>query len=218
MKLPDDFTDAIPYLAYADLLIIMGTSLTVYPFAGLRTMVPSTCPRVLINLDKVGDIGSRADDVLLQMHCDEAVRKLCDEIGDGWREELERLWKATEGSFMPRPEPKVTVPADKSQKKGGKLEGNSALEEVVAWPTVEEWSKAEAEKANAQVAAEVSTPDTKAVDGKVSTRPEVPAFHLTPHYEDENSQPVLPSKEEQRPSAAGADEANEDKQALAASK
>ncbi|KAG9009524.1 Sir2 histone deacetylase Hst2 [Tulasnella sp. JGI-2019a] len=125
--LPKDFTKAVNYLNDADLLIIMGTSLTVHPFAGLRSRVPASCPRILINLDKVGDIGSRSDDVVLLMDCDEAVRKLCDEIGDGWRKELEELWKGTEGSFTPRPEPKPEVGKDKPEGKR-----NAHLEKEVA--------------------------------------------------------------------------------------
>jgi len=133
--LPDGFPDAIEGLQYADLLIIMGTSLTVYPFAGLRSMVPASCPRVLINLDKVGDIGSRSDDVFLQMACDEAVRKICEEIGDGWPEELERLWKETETSYTPRDKDAKSVLGPEEAEKvsrPGKLPKQSAFEDDVA--------------------------------------------------------------------------------------
>ncbi|KAG8882816.1 Sir2 histone deacetylase Hst2 [Tulasnella sp. 332] len=226
--LPDDFTDAIPYLQYADLLIIMGTSLTVYPFAGLRSMVPATCPRILINLDKVSDIGSRPDDVVLLMDCDEAVRKLCDEIGDGWREELEELWKATEGSFTPRPEPKAAAPAEASKKENGRPKNHLVLEEEVARMAkkVEERSKAQADRAKAkhekQVVPDVSTIDAKAVDEKDSKEsalePSVHQPHQTPHYEDANSRPVVPGKE--KPSLVHkAEEAKEeDKETVAGSK
>jgi len=37
-----------------DLLIVMGTSLVVHPFAGLITLVPENVPRLLINLEPVG--------------------------------------------------------------------------------------------------------------------------------------------------------------------
>jgi len=38
-----------------DLLIVIGTSLRVQPFAGLIDMVKSNCPRLLINKEKVGE-------------------------------------------------------------------------------------------------------------------------------------------------------------------
>lgn len=97
-------------------------------------MVPAKCPRVLINLDRVGDIGARADDVALLMPCDDAVRQLCDEIGDGWREELERLWAETENSYTPRgaEEPSVIGKGDKEKVKEGKLPKNPHLEDEVA--------------------------------------------------------------------------------------
>jgi NAD-dependent deacetylase sirtuin 2 len=41
--------------AYIDLLIIMGTSLVVQPFAGLANKVDFNVPRLLINKDNVGD-------------------------------------------------------------------------------------------------------------------------------------------------------------------
>ena len=82
----------------ADLLIVMGTSLTVQPFASLAEMVNESCPRVLINLDLVGDFGSRADDVILLGKCDEIVTELSKELG--WERELLRLWEQTEASVL----------------------------------------------------------------------------------------------------------------------
>lgn len=38
-----------------DLLIILGTSLAVQPFASLVDRVPPKCPRLLINLEEAGD-------------------------------------------------------------------------------------------------------------------------------------------------------------------
>jgi len=75
----------------------MGTSLTIYPFAQLPTLVDDKCPRVLINLEHVGNFSSREDDVLLLGKCDEKVRELCQELG--WEKELYELWKETEGSL-----------------------------------------------------------------------------------------------------------------------
>ncbi|KAL9621891.1 MAG: hypothetical protein Q9160_003712 [Pyrenula sp. 1 TL-2023] len=75
----------------ADLALVMGTSLTVQPFASLPSFVKEQTPRILINLERVGGLGSRADDVLVLGDCDTGVRKLADELG--WRDELEILWK-----------------------------------------------------------------------------------------------------------------------------
>lgn len=76
----------------------MGTSLSVYPFASLAQRVDDSCPRVLINLDHVGDIGSRPDDVVLLGKCDDVVKDLCKELG--WEDELTRLWNETEESVV----------------------------------------------------------------------------------------------------------------------
>lgn len=73
-----------------------GTSLTVHPFASLTQLVPESCPRVLINMDQAGDIGSRADDVLLLGKSDEIVRQICEALGPDWVEELDAMWKETE--------------------------------------------------------------------------------------------------------------------------
>nr|OQO17648.1 hypothetical protein B0A51_15518 [Rachicladosporium sp. CCFEE 5018] len=49
----------------ADLVIVMGTSLTVQPFASLPQLAREDAVRVLINKEVVGGLGSRADDVVL---------------------------------------------------------------------------------------------------------------------------------------------------------
>jgi len=95
------FGEALPELfhrnralpASADLCIVMGTSLTVQPFASLPGFCAEGVPRLLINSERVGGLGSRADDVLLLGDCDAGVRKLA--IALGWDEELEELWRET---------------------------------------------------------------------------------------------------------------------------
>lgn len=77
--------------AAADLAIIMGTSLTVQPFASLPGFCSEGVPRLLVNSERVGGLGSRPDDVLLLGDCDEGVRKLASAIG--WLEELEALFR-----------------------------------------------------------------------------------------------------------------------------
>jgi len=56
--LPEDFFNSIPQLQEADLLIVSGTSLQVQPFASLMNRVKTSCPRVLINMEVVGETPS----------------------------------------------------------------------------------------------------------------------------------------------------------------
>lgn len=77
----------------ADLCIVMGTSLQVQPFASLPGFCKEGIPRVLINLERVGTMGTRPDDVLILGDCDDGVRKLAYALG--WLEELEQLWAET---------------------------------------------------------------------------------------------------------------------------
>ncbi|KAI0822344.1 DHS-like NAD/FAD-binding domain-containing protein [Trametes gibbosa] len=88
------FTERSADLGSADLLFVIGTSLATQPFASLATLVPQSCPRILINMDFAGDIGMRSDDVLLLGRCDDVVRDLCRELG--WDEALDREWAKTE--------------------------------------------------------------------------------------------------------------------------
>ena len=85
------FFDSFPHTLEADLLLIMGTSLKIHPFASLAEM--GVCPRVLINRTPAGDIGRERDDVFIQMDTDTAVRALAS--GLGWADELEALWAKT---------------------------------------------------------------------------------------------------------------------------
>lgn len=80
----------------ADLVIIMGTSLSVAPFSTLPQFASEGVPRVLFNLEPVGDIGSRPDDVIVLGDCDSGVRRLADALG--WRDELEALWVEVGGN------------------------------------------------------------------------------------------------------------------------
>lgn len=105
--LPESFHRNRSLPAKADLAIILGTSLTVQPFASLPSFVSEDTPRLLINLERVGGLGSRPDDVLLIGDCDEGVRKLADALG--WREELESMWEKTDpdkGKRKPEEPPK----------------------------------------------------------------------------------------------------------------
>jgi NAD-dependent histone deacetylase SIR2 len=91
--LPEDFFLNRTLPAAADLCIVMGTSLSVQPFASLPGFCKEGVPRVLINMERVGGLGSRPDDVLLLGDIDAGVRKFAKTLG--WLEELEALWEAT---------------------------------------------------------------------------------------------------------------------------
>lgn len=92
-SLPSTFHDSFSELEDVGLAIVMGTSLTVFPFGALPMRVPHEVPRLLINREKVGELGSRRDDVVLLKECDEGIRMLAEELG--WLEELEALWEET---------------------------------------------------------------------------------------------------------------------------
>ncbi|PYH88040.1 NAD-dependent deacetylase sirtuin-2 [Aspergillus ellipticus CBS 707.79] len=91
--LPADFFENRDLPGQADLCIVMGTSLTVQPFASLPGLVGEGVPRVLINMERVGGLGSRPDDVVVLGDCDTGVRKLARALG--WGQDLEELWEST---------------------------------------------------------------------------------------------------------------------------
>lgn len=100
------FEYSIVDLPKCDLLIIMGSSLVVQPFASLKDSVSKECPRFLINLEKVGEgdpltrllgFGSPLDfdpetnarDVFWKGNCDDGCQLLADKLG--WGDELREL-------------------------------------------------------------------------------------------------------------------------------
>jgi len=124
--LPPRFSECAPTLREADLLICIGTSLTVYPFASLAGMIPRDCPRLLINLDRVGDFGRKVNDVVCLGKCDDVVRKLCKELG--WEDELMKAWEETRELV----EPTVDEVKGKTREdvEGNKPGDDKALDEV----------------------------------------------------------------------------------------
>jgi NAD-dependent histone deacetylase SIR2 len=103
-QLPNAFFENRSLPSEADLCIVMGTSLSVHPFASLPQLCSDACPRLLINSEQVGDMGRWPDDVLLLEDCDSGVRKLAEACG--WLEELETLWATTARRDEPPPEKK----------------------------------------------------------------------------------------------------------------
>jgi NAD-dependent SIR2 family protein deacetylase len=84
-------------LPKATLLLVMGTSLQVQPFASLIGKVRPGTPRVLINRDRVGEYLPPAStrgfdfesvtDGFMQGECDDVVRDLCSTLG--WEAKLQ---------------------------------------------------------------------------------------------------------------------------------
>lgn len=91
-QLPEYFFQNRTLPAQADLCIVMGTSLSVQPFASLPDFCNEDVPRLLINRERVGSLGSRTDDVLLLEDCDSGARKLA--VALGWEDELEALYRS----------------------------------------------------------------------------------------------------------------------------
>ncbi|MCJ1463629.1 Sir2 histone deacetylase Hst2 [Pseudocyphellaria aurata] len=117
-QLPEEFHRNRSLPSDADLCIVMGTSLTVQPFASLPNFCSENVPRLLINMERVGTLGSRADDVLCLGGCDAGVRKLASALG--WLQELEKLWDETD------PTDGVETPKNSMQKSK-----DEALEEEI---------------------------------------------------------------------------------------
>ncbi|XP_036390876.1 NAD-dependent protein deacetylase sirtuin-3, mitochondrial isoform X1 [Megalops cyprinoides] len=97
-ELPQQFFLYLTDFPMADLLIVMGTSLEVEPFASLAGAVRSSVSRLLINRDLVGPFAwgtPRYNDVAELGDVVGGVRKLTDALG--WTQELEALMAADSG-------------------------------------------------------------------------------------------------------------------------
>lgn len=90
-SLPAAFDEKEKLVEEADLFIVMGTSLKVAPASQLPRKAKEGVPRILINLERSGDMGHRPDDLCILGGCDDGVRRLAEALG--WVEELEELWK-----------------------------------------------------------------------------------------------------------------------------
>lgn len=113
-QLPKRFFETMDQAGEGDAMIVVGTSLTVAPFAHLPDLASRDCPRLLINMEQVGGLGSRPDDVLLLGDIDSSIRRLADELG--WREELEALYREVGGPNAQEPIKEQEKPAAKAEK------------------------------------------------------------------------------------------------------
>merc|ERR1712080_37180 len=74
-------------LQQSGLIICMGTSLKVEPFASLLDRAPLGVPRLLINREVPAGFRRRAGDLILTGDCDEQVTQLAQALG--WTDELQ---------------------------------------------------------------------------------------------------------------------------------
>ena len=94
-SLPEVFFEMSPHdMEAADLVIVMGTSLTVAPVSSLPSRVPPTIPRLLINREVVGDFQTGQDnyrDVCALGDLDDVVGELVALVGEPWESEFADL-------------------------------------------------------------------------------------------------------------------------------
>ncbi|XP_052569439.1 NAD-dependent protein deacetylase sirtuin-3, mitochondrial isoform X2 [Peromyscus californicus insignis] len=97
--LPARFLLHVADFALADLLLILGTSLEVEPFASLSEAVQKSVPRLLINRDLVGSFAwsPRSKDVAQLGDVVQGVERLVDLLG--WTQELQDLIQQETGKL-----------------------------------------------------------------------------------------------------------------------
>ncbi|XP_048023974.1 NAD-dependent protein deacetylase sirtuin-3 [Megalobrama amblycephala] len=95
--LPEKYFQHAEDFPKADLLMIMGTSLKIEPFASLINTVKSTVPRLLLNRDPVGPFERRPlrrGDYMELGDLSDSVRKLAEILG--WHTEIQDLMNSHE--------------------------------------------------------------------------------------------------------------------------
>ena len=138
-------------IAYSNLQkLTLKSSTAVQPFASLPGSCAEGVPRLLINSERVGTLGSRADDVLLLGDCDTGTRKLATALG--WDEELEELWRGTSHMLQEERQAGLHVEVVGPEKsKDEKVE-----EEIVALTKEVDRSLKVSEQRTAQIRAQVN--------------------------------------------------------------
>lgn len=75
--------DCVPLISAADLVFVMGTSLKVFPFNMLVTVIKKDTPTVLVNFDDVmSSSGTPEKFLFLRGDIDSHIRKIVE--GCGW--------------------------------------------------------------------------------------------------------------------------------------
>ncbi|XP_065057619.1 NAD-dependent protein deacetylase sirtuin-2-like [Rhopilema esculentum] len=121
-----------------DLLIVMGTSLVVQPFASLIDRVPKETPRLLINKEKCGmggmfggfdfDSQSVYRDVAHLSTCDDGCMELADLLG--WKDDLKKLIAEGEIEYQEKfkkPMESVAAEEQKATVSEGDLHGKEEM-------------------------------------------------------------------------------------------
>ncbi|WFD46593.1 Sir2 histone deacetylase Hst2 [Malassezia furfur] len=166
-NLPDRFFERLMDFRRAQVLLVMGTSLVVNPFASLIDEVPLRCPRYLFNLDRVGesrsggflsrfdrlggggfDFNEDSRDVFCQGKVDDTIRVLAQKCG--WEEELDSLYN--ELHAQPAPEStnkesaKDSASSDADQSDGSSSGATDALAEQLQATKLDARTDAKSEK------------------------------------------------------------------------
>ncbi|XP_060260381.1 NAD-dependent protein deacetylase sirtuin-3, mitochondrial isoform X7 [Ovis aries] len=125
--LPARFLLHLADFPMADLLLILGTSLEVEPFASLSDAVRSSVPRLLINRDLVGSLARnpRGRDVVQLGDVVHGVKRLVELLG--WTDDLQDLIQRETGKVWP---------AAQSQEGSLLLRGLLDLEQSPVWLTL----------------------------------------------------------------------------------
>ena len=135
-NLPEAFFKAIPKLKAADVLLVLGTSLCVNPFASLVHQVSKACPRVLFNRERVGPFVAEDEprNVFVGGDCDEGVLQLVRLLG--WEEEFQDVIRRGRKEFQASKEKreaaqeKVEIEAKSESAEKTKQDGGGAEEET----------------------------------------------------------------------------------------
>lgn len=114
--LPEKYFQHAQDFPKADLLMIMGTSLKIEPFASLINTVKSTVPRLLLNRDPVGPFERRplrrGDSMELGDLVD-SVRKFGEILG--WHSEIQHLMNCHENGLFYNTDPNNSENSDSSE-------------------------------------------------------------------------------------------------------
>lgn len=97
------FTCAAVDFPVCDLLLCMGSTFQVMPFASYLSAASPLTPRVLFNLEpSLGfafDAKDNYRDVFVEGPCDDTIQSLCDEVG--WGDELREMYAAAHSPSAP---------------------------------------------------------------------------------------------------------------------
>ena len=90
-SLPERFHNLLTGdLKHVDLLLVIGTSLVVHPFASIATKIPNDIPRILINMELAGPFKKESKrDISILGDCQMKIIELMKELG--WFEDFQKI-------------------------------------------------------------------------------------------------------------------------------